>query len=119
MKVFFDDQIYLFQNYGGISRYFYELSKGLTERKNEVINSVFLTNNRFVNRKLYHYSQSYLPNINFKGKVTLGNAINRCVTKTLLKYSDYDIFHPTYYDAYFVNHIKAKPVVVTFHDHCY
>ena len=37
----------------------------------------------------------------------------------LILNTNFDVFHPTYYDLYFLNYIKKKPFVVTIHDTIY
>jgi glycosyltransferase involved in cell wall biosynthesis len=44
------------------------------------------------------------------------NAINKNISIDSLKKQDFDIFHPTYYDNYFLEHIGNKPFVLTIHD---
>lgn len=43
-------------------------------------------------------------------------AINRKECIKALEKQDYDIFHPTYYDPYFLEYIGKKPFVLTIHD---
>jgi glycosyltransferase involved in cell wall biosynthesis len=42
--------------------------------------------------------------------------INQMHTIGALKMQDFDIFHPTFYDPYFLNYINKKPWVITIHD---
>ncbi len=44
--------------------------------------------------------------------------LNQAQCIRLLKANDFDLFHPTYYDPYFLNYLK-KPLVVTIHDMTY
>jgi glycosyltransferase involved in cell wall biosynthesis len=41
---------------------------------------------------------------------------NREYSIELLKKQEFDIFHPTYYDDYFLNYLGNKPFVLTIHD---
>ena len=42
--------------------------------------------------------------------------INQPESIRLLKKQGFDIFHPTYYDPYFLKHLQRKPFVLTVHD---
>jgi glycosyltransferase involved in cell wall biosynthesis len=42
--------------------------------------------------------------------------INKLFSKIALKRVDYDIFHPTYYDNYFLSKIRNKPYIITVYD---
>jgi glycosyltransferase involved in cell wall biosynthesis len=116
MKILFDHQIYHYQNYGGISRYFYELSKGLIRLGNECQNTIFLSENEFTTEKSLYNSRKFVP-FEFKGKGSIKKYINQKVSENIIKKGKYDIFHPTYYDTYFLDGILGKhPFVVTFYD---
>lgn len=64
----------------------------------------------------------------FKGKRTLFNwasnaglipsaeRYNRKLSITLLKEQRFDVFHPTFFDDYFLRYLKSKPFVLTVHD---
>jgi glycosyltransferase involved in cell wall biosynthesis len=115
MTILFDHQIYIEQEYGGISRYFYELSKGLKiDLKVDVKNTICLSNNIYTTDPIYT-SIKFFPNNSFKGKARSLKIVNELNSKCRLK-GNFDVFHPTYYDAYFFNNIKNRPFVVTFHD---
>ena len=116
MRILFDHQIYHYQNYGGISRYFYELTKGLLRLDNECQNSIFLSENEFTFEKSLYNSRKFVP-FDFKGKGTIKKYLNQKVSENIIKRGEYDIFHPTYYDTYFLDGILGKrPFVVTFYD---
>lgn len=116
MKILFDHQIYNNQNYGGISRYFYELSKGITLLGNECQNSIYFSENEFMKDKKVFNSRQFIP-FKFKGRGRLKERLNRFVSGRFLQKGDYDIFHPTYYDTYFLNaKLLKRPFVVTFYD---
>jgi glycosyltransferase involved in cell wall biosynthesis len=42
--------------------------------------------------------------------------VNSKISKRFLLEQDFDIFHPTYYDPYFLNYIGEKPFVLTIYD---
>lgn len=70
-----------------------------------------------------------MKNVNIKGKHLLyeiynkyflhNNSsynINKLESIKLLKSKQYDIFHPTYFDDYFLPYLKGKPFILTIHD---
>lgn len=115
MKVLFDHQTFSIQRYGGISRYFVNLNNGLNNipdvsseiaalyTENEYLkNNPVLFNNK-LGRKLFtgHFNRIY--------------RWNRRYCELKLRANNFDIFHPTYYDPYFIANLK-KPFVLTVHD---
>ena len=117
MKILYDHQCFVRQNYGGISRYHYHLIKEF-ESQNDVDVTLSLThsNNQYINNDKKFNVKNFLSHQNFKGKVTLLGLINRKSTISLLKKGDYDVFHPTYYDPYFLKYLFNKPFVLNIHD---
>lgn len=117
MKIQFDHQIFTSQKYGGISRYFYELMKEFDKSEGIQTNtSLLLSNNYYISDKKYVNYIEFLPNTQFRGKQRLSNLFNKPNTMLKLKKQDYDIFHPTYYDTYFLKHLESKPFVLTVYD---
>jgi glycosyltransferase involved in cell wall biosynthesis len=120
LKVFFDHQKFSTQRYGGISRYFATLIDSIR------INPAF----DYETGVVYSHNH-YLPDRHFlldhplaKHLLASGPLRNRlyslnqanCVR--LLKANAFDVFHPTYYDPYFLQYLK-KPLVITIHDMTY
>ena len=117
MKILYDHQTFTIQNYGGISRYFTELLRqGKIANNNEIILSLLYSNNEnlFYNNE-YNY-KNFLPNLNFKGKSRLQLLLNEKFTKHNIRKNNFNIFHPTYYDTYFLNELKGRPFAITFLD---
>lgn len=137
MKILYDHQIFSMQKYGGISRYFAQIMTNLPEEfqfeitakytNNEYIKGINLTNEF---EKTYNSIDKFLPGINFRGKGRLFNyakrlnnskyidwyEFNRNLSIEMLKKQDFDVFHPTYYDDYFLEYLGNKPFVLTIHD---
>lgn len=112
MKVLFDHQIFLSQRYGGISRYFNEVLKADGIRAEVISTDIFSVNSRY----------TLVERIANKARVLAGTYDSYLLRKkypkqlfSLLDKGEYDIFHPTYYDTYFLNYIKS-PFVVTVYD---
>lgn len=115
MKVLFDHQIFLWQKFGGISRYFVELMTRLPEDV-LVSNSLLFTKNEYLKdseRDLNKGINLKIPE--FRGKIRVLSKFEKLNSIYNLKKGDYDIFHPTYYDSYFLSNIK-RPFVITVHD---
>lgn len=117
INVLLDHQIFSTYVYGGISRYFCELIKHLNGNTAITINlpSIYSNNNYLREIPGINY-KPFIENIRFRGKAHLLNILNRRISRTSLKKQSFDIFHPTYYDPYFLNHIADKPFVLTIHD---
>ena len=117
MKVLYDHQIFTMQIYGGISRYFIELMKNI-ENDNEIEYELSLRySNNYYLKKLNNLTyKTFLENYSFKGKYRLLNILNKNVSKEYISRGDYDIFHPTYYNPYFLDYIDRKPFVLTIYD---
>jgi glycosyltransferase involved in cell wall biosynthesis len=121
MKILYDHQIFTSQKYGGISRYFCELYSHLLtiDTIRPEISVVYSENSYY--KELFHQKYS-LPDqktvekyLNF-GKNIAINKINEYSSKKQISRGNFDIFHPTYYDPYFLKYIKTKPYVLTVHD---
>ncbi|HBE43965.1 MAG TPA: glycosyltransferase family 1 protein [Deltaproteobacteria bacterium] len=120
MKIFYDHQIFTFQKYGGISRYFFELMKYFKSIGGVNITTPFIfSNNYYISDNKIIKHMKFLPHTEFRGKYRLFRLLisfNKILAITNLKKQDFDIFHPTYYDPYFLKYIGNKPFVLTVHD---
>ncbi len=117
MKVLYDHQCFVQQQYGGVSRYHYQLIKELNKLKNVNARlSLKYSNNFYINKDESFDVKKFFPNHKFYFKRTILDFINRISTNRILDEGDYDIFHPTYFNPYFLNHINDKPFIVTIYD---
>lgn len=117
MRILYDHQCFVQQQYGGVSRYHYQLIKELSKLQDvEVTLSLKYSNNFYIKEDKSFEVKQFFPNHNFYFKRTLLDYINRFSTNYALKNGDYDIFHPTYYKPYFLNHINNKPFIITVYD---
>lgn len=119
MKILLDPLIFNLQNYGGISRYYAEVLKILTQKKEVNIDCpLYITEN--LHLKNYGFGESLLVKIfqrHFPGKVN--NYLRQKSfddTTRLLKSAKYDLFIPTYYNTGFLNYIGITPFVLTVYD---
>ena len=114
MKIFYDHQAFSLQKYGGISRYFAEIIKN---KHSNIEYELFAPySNNYYLQQLGYKSKSFFPEKNFKGKLPLLRLLNNNKSKKNIKKQDYDIFHPGYYDPYFLDLIGNKPFICTTHD---
>ena len=136
MKVLYDHQVFEIQKYGGVSRYFFEI---VERNRNRYSAEVPLrhSRNRYVEKmrgidsdkvRSSGFCDDFLFGINFRGKERIYNARNRLIpaldvqnvnrqcSLRAIREAEFDLFHPTYYDPYFVNELHGRPYVVTVHD---
>lgn len=117
MKILYDHQIFTSQKYGGISRYFYELVREFNDTQDiDCEIPLLVSNNHYISdKKIVNYID-FLPNKQIRGKQRIFNYLNKQNTILKLKKQNFDIFHPTYYDPYFLKYIGNKPFVLTVYD---
>jgi glycosyltransferase involved in cell wall biosynthesis len=117
MKILFDHQMFSRQRFGGISRYFANVYHTLqnTESLDAEI-SLINTNNYYV--KELNGTISHLFGKNLLKKYKRNYRWNRRYSKYIIDKNDYDLFHPTYFNPYFLKNLK-KPFVLTVHDMIY
>lgn len=106
------------QRFGGVTRYFCELMKNLPGENQFKLSVLFSSNQYLKENKNIFKTRDLLPAGNFKGKYYIEKqltAINRQYSKKCIAQNNFDVFHPTYNDNYFLNLLK-KPFVITVHD---
>jgi glycosyltransferase involved in cell wall biosynthesis len=137
MRILYDHQVFSFQKYGGISRYFVQIISNLPVKFEFNVSTRYSDNEYLKQLRLkqavsgfYNPKDRFLPKLNFKGKGQIFKLLNKIINKEpidcynenrklsieLLKQQDFDVFHPTYYDDYFLDYIGDKPFVLTIHD---
>ena len=135
MKILFDYQAFYIQDAGGVSNSFVQLMRHLpssTEVKLAMresdnvhlqgqsfaqdVRPASCTKRNFISTRhyplkgdLYKVFSKLAP-----GCTTLGR--NKRYAIRLLEAADYDIFHPTFFDEYFLPHLYGRPFVLTIHD---
>lgn len=111
--ILYDSQAFDMQRFGGISRYFCEIIKRLN-----------INNDIAVRYSINYYLTTYrlgthripLPRFIFKHYRKQLHNQNRELSKSRLSKNDNYLFHPTYYDPYFLKYIGDRPYVITVHD---
>ena len=118
MRVLYDHQAFTIQDYGGISRYFFELVRQFQINSELTVRgSLLFSNNELIQGNEVFSSTSFFKSFgSFQKKTELMNLLNELKSKALLRRDDFDVFHPTYYDPYHLKSKSKKPIVITFHD---
>jgi glycosyltransferase involved in cell wall biosynthesis len=118
MRILFDHQVFSWQAYGGISRYFTELMRALIALEQEVLlPENFFSENAYL-RTVPAFRRKSLTNFPFKGKKWLQNRLGRRESLVASMRSRPQVFHPTYFDPYFLESVAKHniPFVLTIHD---
>lgn len=111
--ILYDNQIFDIQRFGGISRYFCEIIRRLNI-KNDI--GVRFSINYYLTT--YSLGRHLIPLPRFIFKRCREQCLNknRELSRKLLSKCQNYIFHPTYYDPYFLEYIGSNPYVLTVHD---
>lgn len=118
MRILFDHQVFSWQSYGGISRYFAEQLRGLKALGQEaMLPDGFFSENVYL-REFPEFNRQSLTSFHFKGKKPLQNLLGRHASTKAIRSKNPDVFHPTYFDTYFLKTIENRgvPFVLTVHD---
>jgi glycosyltransferase involved in cell wall biosynthesis len=134
MKILYDHQIFYRQNYGGVSRYFCELMNQFSTDpdirfilplryvQNDNLTQFPQLNKYWSGRYNKLYSNYFVSSLQKKIRFNALNfglnflINNQGEATRLLQKQDFDIFHPTYYEPYFLKYLRKKPFVLTVHD---
>jgi glycosyltransferase involved in cell wall biosynthesis len=116
LRVLYDHQIFSSQPQGGVSRYYFELLKGTEGLGIETETAWRFTSNRYLQGWDGVRFHDWWPSVSFKGKAHLTGILNSVVSRKALASTSWDLFHPTYFDPYFLPYLKGRPFVLTIHD---
>lgn len=140
INVLYDHKIFELQTHGGISNYFVNIIKNFPPDISCSIGAFFSNNvylneigidslNTFLKKQYPHIwnlfgekKTEFLVKLYFhikNGTLRLSKnqiSINQSNTIHLLKKQSFDVFHPTFYDDFFLPYIGKKPFVLTIHD---
>ncbi len=118
MRVLFDHQVFSWQAYGGISRYFFEIAKGMRELGHApIFPERFYSENVYM-RDFPGFKATSICPFPFKGKKWLQERLGRGPSLKALRNAAPSVFHPTYFGDYFLETIleQGTPFVITIHD---
>ena len=134
MKVLYDYQAFTFQYFGGVSKCFCELIKNRPVEEQYEISLKYSNNTHLLSSCLKVsvekpiIDELMLEKLRIKGRRYISNilkhvpfspmaeAANMKETIKCLKQGNFDIFHPTFFDDYFIPYLNGKPFVITIHD---
>ncbi len=114
MKILYDHQMFSFQKFGGITRYFTDLIAHLPAT------CTFSLPLRY-SENYYLEESGVIPTASipwissFRVKRQFYYYYNQQLSQKSIAKNDFDLFHPTYYDDYFLKRLR-KPLVITIHD---
>lgn len=118
MRVLYDHQIFQLQKFGGISRYFSNLICAFNEKDNIIPNiAIRYSDNEYLNddKLIPNYLSKNSKAISRKIQNFLHSQINKRNSIRHIRKNQFDLFHPTYYNDYFLKDLK-KPFVLTVYD---
>lgn len=117
MKILYDHQAFTGTLYGGIARYFCDLITTLNDvdgitahLATKYSNNIYLQENEEFNVANFEFLiGKRLTNLFF-------SHFNRADSAFHILRKKYDVFHPTFFNPYFIDFIGKKPFVMTYHD---
>lgn len=123
MKILYDYQAFDIQKSGGVSNVFSLLLEEMKKRE-KVSVGIASTSNLYMLAQGYPTSDQTLERLIAAGKIDGSTKssdidwknVNKIYSKNMIKRGDYDVFHPTHYNPYFLEYGVKKPYVVTVHD---
>ena len=135
VRVLYDDQAFTMQHVGGVSkgicRILEQMPPSIDMRFGvSHCNNVYLRESGLVpdlqparTDWIAARSKSYFPGkrtlfmaASRMGLVRSAEYYNRRLSVELLRGQDFDVFHPTFFDDYFLRYLGGKPFVLTIHD---
>ncbi len=114
MRILYDHQTFGLQKFGGISRYFVELMSRLPDGY-DVDNSVVFSDNVYLNGASDKLAKGRPFRHVVRGDFRIKALVNKIDSLRRVRAGRFDVFHPTYYDPYFLKSLR-RPYVVTVHD---
>lgn len=123
MKILYDYQAFDIQKSGGVSNVF-SLLVDEVKKKEEIAIGFASTQNLYMLSQGYPSEETTLFRLINDGKVAPNTKVrdidwkkvNRVFSEKAILRGDYDVFHPTHYNPYFLEFGMNRPYVVTIHD---
>jgi glycosyltransferase involved in cell wall biosynthesis len=130
MRILYDHQIFTMQYYGGISRYFCEIMDRFSREPeiefrlalryslNEILHQKPRLNRFWTCRNDLFTDSQFFSNLQKTIHLNVLNHIfnNKQEAVRRLKEQDFEVFHPTYYDPYFLKYLGKCPYILTMYD---
>lgn len=123
MKILYDYQAFDIQRSGGVSNVFSMLVEEVAKRE-EIALGIASTQNLYMLAQGYPSCETTLKRLIDGGKMNPDTKtddidwkkVNQIFSRNAIKRADYDVFHPTHYNPYFLEYMPNIPYVVTVHD---
>jgi len=112
--VLYDHQIFSYQSFGGVSRYFIELLKHIDPLLWDI--SLLFSNNKYlneINSNIFYIK--LFNNLSFYKKERLILEMGKPYSIYKIINNNYKILHLTHYESY-ANNFTKNPIVITYHD---
>ncbi|MFA6715562.1 MAG: glycosyltransferase family 1 protein [Victivallales bacterium] len=119
MRILYDHQIFTYQKFGGISRYFAELIKCCSDIDNVdyILGLKESCNESLINTGLAKKHHIKVPSSSDNRFMLVRRHLkNRLYTRKLIKENNFDLFHPTFYFPAITRKLRRKPFVITIVD---
>lgn len=114
MKILYDHQMFTLQRFGGVTRYFADLMSHLPAGVEPEL-ALKYSENHYLEQIKPEMLKSFQTPGNFRFRRQLYYFLNQKIAHRAIGKNDFSLFHPTYYDPYFLRDLK-KPFVLTVHD---
>lgn len=116
MRILYEPEVFSIQDFGGVSRYFYELIDHAGPTLNCEL-PVVLSNNIYLKERKHTHHLQFMPGLPVPGGWRVIRYANRCAAQKAIQRQNFDVFHPTLNNsAYFLDALGNKPFVITIHD---
>lgn len=114
MRIVYDYQIFSQQEYGGISRYYYELASRIAQRENchACVYALLYVNKYIKGNEKFEIIGTPIPIIPKMGRVHI--AVNYLLSRILIRKCKPDIVHETYYTRYGIAPAKVNTVLTVY-----
>lgn len=114
MKIVYDHQIFAIQEYGGISRYFYELASRIAcyEGCEVCVHAPFYVNRYIKNNDIFKVIGVYVPRIPRTGRALM--RMNDLFGRLFPPKDLPDIVHETYHSRYVATPAKSRTVITVY-----
>lgn len=118
MRIIYDHQIFGLQEFGGISRYFFELASRIPELGAHECRFPFpFSNNSYLGQPGPFQKPRFLHRQKWiRGRTRMLRAINRIAMMRAVSRADFDLFHPSFFDPWFLGRLRVRPFVLTVFD---
>jgi glycosyltransferase involved in cell wall biosynthesis len=116
MKILYDHQAFTGQRYGGVARYFHDLMESLSSMGVGIELALQFSNNEYLKNSSIRIPRQFRNIFGFMPTNMLVSRTNRLNSIFQIQRGKFDIFHPTFFHQYFLQHLDNKPFVLTYHD---